>query len=119
MTVKHGSFDGVVRPLIEMDEVLAHALVPLLAARVVLDQHFLKVDRRVKRAASQDEVCMRMMTVPGVGRSLHLHLKPLSTTRRVSNDHGSSRVNTTILGVYQGLVTKISRRLCVLPPTYC
>lgn len=25
MTVKHGSFDGVVRPLIEMDDVLAHA----------------------------------------------------------------------------------------------
>ncbi len=54
MTVKHGSFDGVVRPLIEMDEVLAHALVPLLAARVVLDQHFLDLYRRVKRAASQD-----------------------------------------------------------------
>jgi transposase len=67
MTVKHGSFYGVVRPLIEMDEVLAHALVPLLGARVVLYQHFLELDRRVKRAASQDETWMRMMTVPGVG----------------------------------------------------
>ena len=67
MTVKHGSFDGVVRPLIEMDEVLVHALVPLLDARVALYEHFLELDRRVKRAASQDEVCMRMMTVPGVG----------------------------------------------------
>jgi transposase len=56
MTVKHGSFDGVVRPMIEMDDVLAHALVPLLDARVVLYQHFLELDRRVKRAASQDEV---------------------------------------------------------------
>jgi transposase len=63
-TVKHGSFDGVVRPMIEMDDVLAHALVPLLDARVVLYQHFLELDRRVKRAASHDEVCMRMMTVP-------------------------------------------------------
>lgn len=67
MTVKHGSFDGIVRPLIEMDEVLTHALVPLLDARVVLYQHFLELDRRVKLAATQDEVCMRMMTVPGVG----------------------------------------------------
>lgn len=50
-----------------MDEVLAHALVPLLDARVVLYQHFLELDRRVKRAAIQDKVCMRMMTVPGVG----------------------------------------------------
>jgi transposase len=65
--VKHGSFDGVVRPMIEMDEILAHALVPLLDARLVLYQHFLELDLRVKRAASHDEVCMRMMTVPGVG----------------------------------------------------
>jgi len=74
-TVKHGSFDGVVRPLIEMDDVLAHALVPLLDARVVLYQHFLELDRRVKRAASHDEVCMRMMTVPGVGPIASLTFK--------------------------------------------
>jgi transposase len=66
-TAKHGNFDGVVRPMIEMDDVLAHALVPLLDARVVLYQHFLELDRRVKRAASHCEVCMRLMTVPGVG----------------------------------------------------
>lgn len=66
-TVKHGSFDGLVRPMIEMDEVLAHAVIPLLDARAALFQHYLELDRRVKRAASQDEVCMRMMTVPGVG----------------------------------------------------
>ena len=66
-TVKHGSFDGLVRPMIEMDDVLAHALNPLLDARVVLFQHYLELNRRVKHAASQDEVCLRMMTVPGVG----------------------------------------------------
>lgn len=66
-TVQHGSFDGVVRPMIEMDEVLAHAIIPLLDARLVLYQYFLELDRRVKRAAARDEVCLRMMTVPGVG----------------------------------------------------
>lgn len=75
MTVKHGSFDSVVRPLIEMDDVLVHALVPLLDAHVVLYQHFLELDRRVKRAASQDAVCMRMMTVPGVGPIAALTVK--------------------------------------------
>ncbi|PUB09949.1 transposase [Yoonia sediminilitoris] len=75
MTVKHCSFDGVVRPLIEIDDVLAHALVPLLDARVILYQHFLELDRRVKRAASQDEVCMRMKTVPGVGPIASLTFK--------------------------------------------
>ncbi|QFT83140.1 Transposase IS116/IS110/IS902 family protein (plasmid) [Roseovarius sp. THAF27] len=66
-TVKHGSFDALVRPMIELDEVLAHAVIPLLDARAVLFQNYLELDRRAKRAASQDEVCMRMMTVPGVG----------------------------------------------------
>ena len=66
-SVSHGSFDGIVRPIIEMDDVLAHALVPLLDARVALYQQYLELDRRVKRAASHDEVCLRLMTVPGVG----------------------------------------------------
>ena len=66
-TVRHGSFDSLVRPMIEMDDVLEHAIVPLLDARAVLFQHYLELDRRVKRAASRDVVCMRMMTVPGVG----------------------------------------------------
>jgi transposase len=46
-TVKHGSFDALVRPMIEMDEILAHAIIPLLDARVVLFQHYLELDRRV------------------------------------------------------------------------
>ena len=66
-TVKHGSFDSLVRPLVEMDLVLARAMIPLLDARAVLYQHFLELDRRGKRAATRDKVCMRMMTVPGVG----------------------------------------------------
>jgi len=41
--------------------------VRLLDTRAVLFQHYLELDRRVKRAASQDQVCMRTMTVPGVG----------------------------------------------------
>ena len=63
-TVKHGTFDGLVRPLIEMDEVLAPAIIPLLDARAVLFQPYLELDRRVKRAPSQDQIRMRMMTVP-------------------------------------------------------
>ena len=50
-------------------------MVPLLDARVVLYQHFLELDRRVKRAASHDVVCMRMMTVPGVGPFASLTFK--------------------------------------------
>ncbi|WP_306110520.1 MULTISPECIES: IS110 family transposase [Roseovarius] len=74
-TVKYGSFDGVVRPMILMDEVLAHAIIPLLDARAVLFQRYLELDRRVKRAASQDEVCMRMITVPGGGPHRRTHVQ--------------------------------------------
>ena len=35
-TVQHGSFDDLVRPMIEMDEVLAHAIIQLLDARLVV-----------------------------------------------------------------------------------
>ncbi|MGX9857021.1 IS110 family RNA-guided transposase (plasmid) [Limimaricola variabilis] len=66
-SVSHGRFDEVARGLVEMDEVLAHAMLPLLDARRALYDQFLEPDRRVKRAASRDEVCLRMMTVPGVG----------------------------------------------------
>ncbi|MEH6836909.1 MULTISPECIES: IS110 family transposase [Falsihalocynthiibacter] len=74
-TVKHGSFDSVVRPMIEIDDVLAHALVPLLDARVALYQHYLELDRRVKRATSQDDVCIKLMTIPGVGPIAALSFK--------------------------------------------
>ena len=66
-SVSHGRFDEVARGLVEMDEVLAHAMLPLLDARRALYDQFLELDRRVKRAASRDEVCLRMITVPGVG----------------------------------------------------
>ena len=66
-TVQHGSFDDLVRPLVEADEVLAHAMLPLLDARLEIYRQFLDLDRRVKHAARRDEVCLRMMTVPGVG----------------------------------------------------
>lgn len=97
--MKHGSFDGVVRPLIEMDDVLAHALVPLLDARVVLYQHFLELDRRVKHAASHDEDCMRMMTVPGVGPIASLSFKAV-----VDNSMRFKRSRT--VGAHFGLIRR-------------
>lgn len=66
-TVSHRSFEDIVGPMMQMDEVHIHAQDPLLDARVALYQHYLELDRRVNRTASHDEVCMRLMTVPGVG----------------------------------------------------
>ncbi len=63
----HGAFDKMVRPTIEADPALAHALVPLLEARLALYKSFRELDNRVRRMALDDAVCRRLMTAPGVG----------------------------------------------------
>lgn len=65
--LKHGAFDGAVRETIESDRALSLALVPLLDARLVLYRTFLEMDRRARKVASDDPICRRLMTVPGVG----------------------------------------------------
>jgi len=63
----HGSFDKVVRPTIEADPALVHALLPLLDARLVLYRTFRELDNRTRKLAQQDTVCQRLMSAPGVG----------------------------------------------------
>ncbi len=46
---------------------MAHALIPLLDVRLELHKAFLKLDRRVKTLAHKEEVCLLLMTTPGVG----------------------------------------------------
>ncbi len=66
-TLSHGAFDNTVRGTIEADAALAHALLPLLEARLKLYQTFLELDNRTRRRAQQDPVCQRLMSAPGVG----------------------------------------------------
>jgi len=63
----HGAFDVTVRDIIEADEALSHALLPLLEARLVLYHNFRELDNRTRKMANKDRVCQRLMTVPGVG----------------------------------------------------
>ena len=65
--VDQASFDELVRPIIQDDLDLSHALLPLLDARAMLFETYRELDRRVKRAASHDETCLRFMAIPGVG----------------------------------------------------
>ncbi len=75
MRLAHGAFDAAVRQTIERDPPLSHALLPMLQARQVLFATFLELDRRVKRAAREDAVCRRFMSVPGVGEITALSFK--------------------------------------------
>ena len=63
----HGSFDRTVRAIIEADDKLSHALLPLLDARLVLYKTFRVLDNRTRHLAQGDPICERLMTAPGVG----------------------------------------------------
>ena len=65
--IEQASFDEKVRPNIEADADLSHALLPLLDARAVLFSTYQELDRRVKRLASNDDPCLRFVAIPGVG----------------------------------------------------
>jgi transposase len=71
----HGSFDKTVRPVIEADEMLSHALLPLLDARLMLYQTFRVLDNRTRHLAQDDPICVRLMTAPGVGPITSLTFK--------------------------------------------
>lgn len=71
----HPAFDDTVRPMIEGEDDLSYALLPLLDAKQVLYKTFVELDKRVKRAANTDSLCQRFMTVPGVGQIVALTFK--------------------------------------------
>ena len=73
--IKRYNFDREVRCIIEADEGLSHALLPMLDAHGMLQQSFVELDRRVKMRARKDDVCARLMTVPGVGEITALTFK--------------------------------------------
>jgi transposase len=74
-TLRRYNFNREVRPIIEADEGLSHALLPMLDAHEMLLKVFKELNRRVIKAARQDEVCERLMSVPGVGEMTALSFK--------------------------------------------
>lgn len=74
-TLNHGAYDAVVRQAIEDDGSMIDTLIPMLDARLVLYQTYLKLDNQVKALVREDPVCQRLMTVPGVGAITALTFK--------------------------------------------
>ena len=60
-------FDETVRPIIEADEALTFAMMPMLHARGVLYDAFRVMEKRTYAASHKDPVCLLLMTAPGVG----------------------------------------------------
>ncbi|MEO1544364.1 MAG: transposase, partial [Pseudomonadota bacterium] len=59
MQLSRSAFDAIVRPIIQEDVALSHALLPMLEAQKGLYFAFLELDRRVKRIARDDALCQR------------------------------------------------------------
>ncbi|WP_395943423.1 IS110 family transposase [Brevundimonas sp.] len=75
MRLSRGAFNVAVRDTVESDPALSHALLPMLQARQMLFDTFMELDRRVRKAAHEDEVCTRFMGIPGVGEITALSFK--------------------------------------------
>ncbi len=87
--IRHGAFDAATREPIEANAALAHALIPLLDARLELYRAFLELDRRVRALAHGDEVCLLLMTTPGVG-----YITALTFRAAVDDPHRFRRSKT-------------------------
>ncbi|MFY2822397.1 IS110 family transposase [Ruegeria sp. MALMAid1280] len=66
-TGTRGRFCDLVRDLIADNPVLEAAILPLLSARDAMAEEFAELDKQVRDQSRNDEVCRRLMTIPGVG----------------------------------------------------
>jgi transposase len=66
-TGARGRFCDLVRDLIAGNPVLEAAIFPLLSARDKMAAEFAKLDKLVRDQSRNDDVCRRLMTIPGVG----------------------------------------------------
>jgi transposase len=61
------TFETRILELVENDAELAEIMEPLLAGRRKLREGLAKLEKKVRSEAKHDDVCRRLMTVPGVG----------------------------------------------------
>ncbi|MGO7036561.1 IS110 family transposase [Rhizobium ruizarguesonis] len=94
--VSGGRFEERIRELVEADPDLAEIMEPLLAGRRKLREEFAKLDKKVLQEAKHDEVCKRLMTVPGVGPVVSLaYVSTIDIPSRFRN----SRAVGAVLGL--------------------
>lgn len=92
-------FEARVLELVEDRPTLLAIVQPLLRVRAVIREAYDSLHRMVLRAARQDTVCHRLMTVPGVGAVVAL-------TYRAAVDVPSRFTKSKALGAHFGLVPR-------------
>ncbi len=97
--LSHRKFEQTVLPIIEADDQIAYALMPMIEAWRSLYAAFLELDRRVKSTARKDPVCLLLMTAPGVGPMAALAFK-------AAVDDPSRFKSSRIVGAHFGLTPR-------------
>lgn len=65
--ISRGRFEARIRELADGNMMLDAATEPMLRVRAVLRLELAGVEKQVRQMASEDPVCLRLMTMPGVG----------------------------------------------------
>ena len=65
--ISRGRFEQRIRELAAGNPMLETATAPLLRARASLRQELAGLERRVRQLAQEDQVCRRLMSMPGIG----------------------------------------------------
>lgn len=94
--VSGNKFEERIRELVEADPDLVEIMEPLLAGRRKLREEFTRLDKKVVHEAKHDEVCRRLMTVPGVGPIVSL---AYVSTIDMPNRFRHSRAVGAVLGL--------------------
>jgi len=66
-TISRGRFEARIRELVEGNTMLETASAPMLRVRSALRQERAGLEKLVRQLASEDPVCLRLMTMPGIG----------------------------------------------------
>lgn len=97
--VSRGKLAARLRELVAGHAMLERIVEPMLAAREALWREFVKLHREVLTIVKEDEVCRRLMTVPGVGAVVSL-------TYRSGVDDPARFVKSKSVGAFFGLTPK-------------
>ena len=97
--VSRGKLPARVRELVAGHAMLERIVEPLLAAREAMWREFAKLHREVLAVVKTDQVCRRLMTVPGVGAVVSL-------TFRAAVDDPGRFARSKAVGAFFGLTPK-------------
>lgn len=97
--ISHATFEARVREVVANAPNLAELVDPLLRARSAMREQYAILHRQLLRTVRKDEVCRRLMTIPGVGALA-------AVTFRTTIDDPSRFLRSRDVGAHLGLTPR-------------